>query len=233
MRRLLILGLAIAALGSTAIGQTANPALPAAADFSPRVTNAWFPLTPGTTLVYRGSKDGKAARDVFAVSRQTTVINGVRCAVVHDRLYLDGQLHERTTDWYAQDRQGNVWYFGEATAELDKNGRVKSTEGSFLAGRDGAQAGLFIPGKPRIGEGFRQEYYKGHAEDQFRVVSLAAKITTPFVTSTRALLTAETTPLEPGVVDHKYYVRGIGTVLEEAVKGGTERLVLVSVTHAR
>ena len=144
---------------------------------------------------------------------------------------MDGRLHERTTDWYAQDRQGNVWYFGEATAELDKNGHVMSTEGSFQAGRDGAQQGLFMPARPKIGDAFRQENYKGHAEDHFQVVSLASAVKVPYITSARALLTRETTPLEPGVVDHKYYVRGIGTVLEESVKGGTERLLLVAVRH--
>ena len=204
---------------------------PRPGDFVTRIDNPWFPLLPGTTLVYEGTRDGKAVRDVLTVTHETTLIRGVRCTVIHDRLYVRGRLYERTTDWYAQDKKGNVWYFGEATAELDKNGRVTSTEGSFRAGRDGAQQGLFMPANPKVGDAFRQEYYKGHAEDQFRVLSLAATVRVPYIASTRALLTKETTPLEPGVIDHKYYVRGIGTVLEESVKGGSERLLLVSVKH--
>jgi hypothetical protein len=231
MRRRLTLALAltIAALAAAALVTAQPSASPGPGDFATRIDNPWFPLLPGTTLVYRGTRNGKAARDVLTVTHETTVIRDVRCTVVHDRLYLGGRLVERTTDWYAQDKQGNVWYFGEATAELDRDGRVTSTEGSFQAGRDGAEQGLFMPARPKIGDAFRQEYYKGHAEDHFRVVSLAATVRVPYIASTRALLTKETTPLEPGVVDHKYYVRGIGTVLEETVKGGSERLLLVSV----
>ena len=201
----------------------------ATAGFAPRVDNPWFPLTPGTTFVYRGVKDGKAARDVFTVLHSTKMIQGVRCTSVSDRLYLAGQLEERTTDWYAQDRRGNVWYFGEATAELDRSGHVTSTEGSWLAGRNGARAGIYMPARPHVGQTGRQEYYKGHAEDHFAVVSVRARVSVPYVSSTRAVLTKEWTPLEPGTLDHKYYVRGIGTVKEVTVKGPLERDILVSV----
>jgi hypothetical protein len=201
----------------------------ATTSFAPRVDNPWFPLIPGTTFVYRGVKDGKAARDVFTVLHTTRTIQGVRCTSVSDRLYLAGRLEERTTDWYAQDRRGNVWYFGEATAELDRAGRVISTEGSWLAGRNGARAGIYITARPRVGQSGRQEYYKGHAQDHFAVVSVHARVSVPFVSTTRAVLTKEWTPLEPGTLDHKYYVRGIGTVKEVTVKGPVERDVLVSV----
>ena len=196
--------------------------------FVPRVTNAWFPLTPGTTYIYRGVKDGKSARDVVKVVHTTKTIQGVRCTSVSDRLYLAGRLEERTTDWYAQDRRGNVWYFGEATAELDRSGHVTTREGSWLAGRDGARAGIYITANPHVGQSGRQEYYKGHADDHFAVVSVSAHVSVPYVSSTRAVLTKEWTPLEPGTLDHKYYVRGIGTVKEVTVKGPVERDVLVS-----
>jgi hypothetical protein len=201
----------------------------ATAGFAPRVDNPWFPLSPGTTLVYRGVKDGKAARDVVKVLHTTKTIQGVRCTSVSDRLYLAGRLEERTTDWYAQDRRGNVWYFGEATAELDRSGHVTSTEGSWLAGRNGARAGIYIPARPHVGQTGRQEYYKGHAGDHFAVVSVRTRVSVPYISSTRAVLTKEWTPLEPGTLDHKYYVRGIGTVKEVTVKGSLERDVLVSV----
>src|SRR4051794_33302041 len=102
------------------------------------VTNPWFPLKPGTRMVYTGTKDGESSRDVVVVLHRTRTIQGVVCRAVSDRLYLDGVLEERTTDWYAEDRRtGDVWYFGESTAELDENGGVVSREGSWLAGRDG------------------------------------------------------------------------------------------------
>jgi hypothetical protein len=195
------------------------------------VTNPWFPLRPGTTLVYRGVKDGKVSRDVVHVTGKTRRIAGVVCTAVSDRLYLRGRLEERTTDWYAQDKAGSVWYFGEATAELDTHGKVTSREGSWLAGVHGAVAGVFMPAHPHVGFSARQEYYKGHAEDHFRVLSRSVRVDTPGASSSHALLTKEWTPLEPGVIDHKYYVRGIGTVLEQTVKGGDERNTLVSITR--
>ena len=144
-------------------------------------------------------------------------------------IFLSGRLEERTIDWYTQDRQGNVWYFGESTAELDKKGHVTSTEGTWQAGREGARPGIYMPAHPKVGQTGRQEYYKKHAEDHFQVVRLHANVRAPYVTSKNALLTKEWTPLEPGVIDHKFYVRGIGTVLEQTVKGGDERNALVSV----
>jgi hypothetical protein len=200
--------------------------------FSARVDNAWFPLSPGTTYVYHGVKDGQPSRDVFTVLHDTKTIDGAPCAVVEDRLYLKGRLHERTTDWYTQDKQGNVWYFGESTAELDNRGRVTSTEGTWQAGRNGAKPGIYMPARPTVGRSGRQEFYQGHAEDHFRVLSLHASVQVPYLASKRALLTREWTPLEPGVLDHKFYVRGIGNVLEQTVKGGIERNTLVSVRRS-
>jgi hypothetical protein len=215
-------------LGATATGAARSTAIDPT-NFVAHVTNPWFPLKPGTTYVYRGLKDGKQTRDVVTVTHRTRTIAGVHATEVHDRLYETGHLEERTSDWYAQDKQGNVWYFGEATAELDKNGRVTSREGSWLTGVDGAQAGIFIPGHPHVGDSARQEYYKGHAEDHFQVLSLTATVSVPYLASHKALLTKEWTPLEPDVLDHKYYVRGIGNVKEITVKGPLERNVLVAV----
>jgi hypothetical protein len=173
--------------------------------------------------MYEGIKDGKRSRDVFTVTHRTTTIQGAACVVVDDRLYLAGRLAERTSDYYSQDRAGNVWYFGEDTAELDANGHVKTTEGTWRAGVDGARAGILIPGNPHLGQTGLQEYYKGHAEDHYRVIGLLGK---------NALLTEETTPLEPGVVDHKLYVRGTGTALERTVKGGDELNELIALRRA-
>jgi hypothetical protein len=199
------------------------------ADFGPEVTNPWFPLTPGKILVYTGIKDGKKALDLFAPSRRTRLIDGVRTRVVQDRGYLDNLLEERTSDYYAQDRCGNVWYFGEDTAELDRHGHVVDTEGSWHAGVDGAQPGVFMQAHPQLGRRFRQEWYQGQAEDVFKVIDRSAAVTVPYGSFRHALRTAETTALEPNVLDNKYYVKGIGEVAELAVKGPREALRLVEI----
>ena len=228
LRRMMFVLGALFMLGTSGLTPSASGSAPSPGNFVARVDNPWFPLSPGTTFVYRGVKDGKSARDVVTVTHSTKRIQGVRCTAVADRLYLAGRLEERTTDWYAQDRRCNVWYFGEATAELDAKGRVTTTEGSWQSGRNGARAGIFMPAHPQVGQIGRQEYLKGHAEDYFQVLSLHAGVQTPYLSSRAALLTKEWTPLEPGVLDHKLYVRGIGDVLEQTVKGGDERLQLVS-----
>lgn len=201
---------------------------------SNRVDNPYFPLPRGRTLVYAGKEGGAPAQDLFTITRKTKVIAGVRAAVVHDRVIHSGHVTERTTDWYAQYKSGTVWYLGEATAELNSKGKVTSREGSFKAGQNGAKGGIFMPANPQVGQSFKQEDYKGHAEDRFKILSLAASVTTPGATSQQAMLTQETTPLEPGIVDHKYYVQGIGTVLEDTVQGvpvGSERLELVAIQN--
>ncbi len=210
--------------------QPGAPPRPPASEFSARVDNQWFPLRPGTRYVYVGVKDGRPSRDVVTVTHRTTTIAGVPCATVQDRLYVRGRLHERTTDWYSQDSRGNVWYFGEDTAELDRSGRVTSTSGSFRAGVDGAQPGIYITAHPRLGQSRRQEFYKGQAEDHFKVIGLFGTVTS--AGTKNALLTQEWTPLEPGTIDHKLYVRGIGTVFEQTEQGGDERNELVSVTRS-
>jgi hypothetical protein len=209
-------------------GSGAGPPKIDPANFVRNVDNRWFPLTPGTTYTYRGVKDGKRAKDVFAVTHETKKILGVTTTVIHDRLFLDGKLAEDTIDWYAQNKQGDVVYFGESTKALDSKGRLTDTEGSWKAGVDGAQAGIFMPAKPKVGQTFQQEFYKGHAEDHFRILSKRARVKVPAVSSHRAMKTKEWTPLEPGVIDNKYYVRGVGTVREAAAKGGDEHLELVS-----
>jgi hypothetical protein len=213
---------AAVAVGAPAAGAAKRLPTPKANHFghnSNMVTNTWFPLARGSVYVYDGQKDGKSARDVMTVTRKTKMIAGIRALPVADRLFLNGVLAERTTDWYAQDKKGTVWYLGEKTAELNAQGKVTSTEGSFLNGRDGAKGGIFMPAHPAVGQSFQQESFKGQAEDRFRILSMATSISTPAVSSQNAMLTQEKTPLEPGTVDHKYYVQGIGTVKEQQVAG--------------
>jgi len=216
----------LAALAAAALALGGGAA--ARGDYTARVTNPYFPLRPGMRWEYRGVKDGRPMHDVVTVTSRIERIGGVPCAVVQDRAYVDGVLRESTLDWYSQDSRGVVWYFGEATKELDRNGRVTSTEGSWRAGTGGARQGVFMPAHPRVGQAFEQEHYPGHAEDHFKVLSRTAMVAVPFGTFTRALMTREWTPLERGVIDRKWYVRGIGEVKEETVKGGDERAELVS-----
>lgn len=199
------------------------------ASFSPTVTNPLFPLVEGRALIYAGTKDGKQALEVVLATKRTKVVDGVRTRIVEDRLYLDGALEERTSDYYAQDRCGNVWYFGEDTATLDRRDRTVSREGSFHAGVDGAQPGVFMQAHPERGRTFRQEWFAGHAEDTFSVVSRSSRIAVPFGRFRRALRTTESTALEPGVLDAKYYARGVGEVSEASVRGPREVLRLVEI----
>ena len=200
------------AVGLSAIALLAGPA-----HVSPNVTNAWFPLKPGTVLRYSGTDEGVPVKDVFSVTSKTRRVAGGRARIVHDRVFKHGRVVEDTLDWYAQDAAGNVWYFGEATKELDANGRVTSREGSWEDGVHGARAGVFMPAHPRVGRSYRQEYYKGHAEDHFRIVSIQGS----------KMVTHEWTPLEPGVLDRKVYARGVGETSEDSLKGGAEHLHLV------
>jgi len=202
----------------------------AASDFVAEIDNPWFPLMKGRSWVSVGVKDGQKTVDTYTVTGQTKVIMGVTCSVIRDRLTSQGKVIEATWDWYAQDKQGNVWYMGEDTKEYDAAGNVTSTSGSWETGVDGAAAGIFMPAEPQVGMGGYQEYLKGEAVDQYKVISMTAAITVPYGAFKGCLETRETTALEPSVVDHKYYVKGIGQVAEVSVKGPKEASYLTKVT---
>jgi hypothetical protein len=221
--------LAAAALTATADGAIGAGDTRRGADIDPArfgrpIDNPWYPLRPGTRFVFRGVSGGRQTRDVVTVTRRTKMILGVRTVVVTDDVYAAGRLAERTSDWFTQDARGAVWYFGEASVELDSSGHVKTTEGSWEAGVNGAQPGIVMPAHPRVGQSFRQEYYAGHAEDHFAIESLSASVTTPYLSSRRAMRTREWSPLDPGVSERKYYVRSVGLVADVA-----DGSVLVSV----
>jgi hypothetical protein len=163
----------------------------------------------------------------MTVTHSTKQIMGVKCVVVDDRVLAHGNLTEKTFDWYAQDKNGNVWYFGENSKEY-KNGKV-STEASWEAGKDGAEPGVIMQAHPKVGRTYRQEYLKGVAEDMAKVLDLNGSVTVPYSSFNHVLVTKEWSPLEPGVVAHKYYAAGGGDVKEVAVKGPLETLELVDV----
>jgi hypothetical protein len=195
-------------------------------DFTTHIDNPWWPMRVGSRWIYRETDPtGANQRVVVTVTRRTKKIaNGIAARVVHDVVTEDGEFVEVTDDWYAQDRCGNIWYLGEATKEYE-NGKVVSTEGSFEAGVDGAQAGVIMPAKPRVGLSYRQEYYAGHAEDRAAVVSLGEQAEVPFghFKKGKVLMTRDLNPLEPKILEFKFYARGIGPVLAVGVSGGSDR----------
>jgi hypothetical protein len=151
---------------------------------------------------------------------------GIEAVVVVDQVFEDGELVEDTEDWFAQDAEGNVWYLGEETAEYE-DGEVVSTEGAWEAGVDGALPGIVMHADPQPGQAYRQEYDEGEAEDMAEVVRLDGTVSVPFGEFTDVVVIKEWTPLEPDVVEEKYYATGIGPVLEVTVVGGSERNELV------
>ena len=226
-------------VASTTTGNASLPAVaptvasaPHPADFTAPTSNPYFPLKPGTISRYRGTDEGERFRERLAVTHDTKIIQGVETTVVSDvTRRADGSLAEKTTDWYAADNDGNVWYFGERTATYDEQGHVESREGSWQAGRDGARAGTIMPADPHPTDAYRQEFRRGHAEDQAWIVQNHAAITTNYRHFDQVVRSFEWTRLEPKVVSLKLYAPGFGIVKEKDVAGGNEEFVLVSVTH--
>ena len=203
--------------------QAYNPQIDPAR-FVSGVGNEFFPLVPGTSYFYEEAGGGE--RVEVTVTDQTREIMGVTCTVVLSREHQGEELTEETWDWYAQDADGNVWYFGEQTRKY-KDGEMAGTRGSWEAGRDGALPGIIMPGQPQVGDSYRQEYYPGQAEDMGEVVRLNDVATVPEGNYTGVLVTRDWTPLEPGVEEHKYYAPGVGLILEVE---GEDRVELVRIS---
>jgi len=197
-------------------------------DFVAGVDNLYFPLPPGTTFIYEGRTPDGLERDTFSVTEDTRLIAGVRCVEVRDTVTRDGELIEDTLDWFAQDREGNVWYFGENAKQL-AGGLIVGVEGSWTAGVDGARPGIAMRARPGVGDFYRQEFTLGTAEDIGSVVSLTEAVTVPYGSFDACVETEDTTPLSPESVEHKFYAPGIGAVLELDPETG-ERLELVRIT---
>ena len=197
------------------------------ADFVRTVDNPYWPMAPGSRWVYRETDaEGNEQRIAVMVTARTKTILGIAATVVHDRVTEDGELVEDTHDWYAQDRWGGLWYLGEDTTEYE-NGKPASKHGSWEAGVDGAQAGLIIPPSPAVGMSYRQEHYAGEAEDRGRILSLDERIDVPAGSFEDVLMTRDTTPLEPDVLEHKFYARGVGPILALGLSGDVGREELV------
>ena len=211
-------------------GGTGLTNLPAASSFEPRSDNPYFPLIPGTIYHYETQTDEGLETDDFYVTHSTKVINGVTVRVIRDVVRLEGEVTEFTFDWFAQDDAGNVWYFGEDSRTIE-DGKVVSTEGSWMAGRDGAQPGIVMEAHPQVGDKYQEENAPGVAQDRAEVLSLTESVQVPFGSFTNCLKTRNTTPLEPDVIEEKYYCLGVGSVkeIDVAPDPGTTRLI--SITH--
>jgi hypothetical protein len=227
-----VVGGLVAALAATAAA--AAPPLPQGsepvnlnpAEFTTRIDNPYWPMTPGTRWVYREVDGSERLRVEVKVTNRTRLIaNGIEARVVRDVVTDKGVPVEVTDDWYAQDSAGNVWYLGEDTAEYNKHGKVVSHAGSFEAGVDGAQPGVIMPANPVDGMTYRQEYYAGHAEDRAEVLSLDEQVQVKFghFTQGQVLMTKDINPLEPRVLEHKFYAKGIGPVLTLDISGASGR----------
>lgn len=196
-------------------------------EFSPVITNLHLPFVPGTTLRYAGeTEDGLEEVEVYVTS-DIRVVMGVSCRVVRDREYLDGELVEETFDWYAQDDEGNVWYFGEDSTEYE-DGVAVSTEGSWEAGVDGAFPGIAMLASPRPGDSYRMEFRPGEAEDMSEVLALEVPVQLESGAEYDCLNNREWNPLEPDSDELKYFAPGIGLVLEMD-PDGEEPIQLVAI----
>ena len=199
------------------------------AEFTAEIDNPYWPMSVGSRWVYSETdSEGAEQRVVVTVTDRTKEIaNGIEARVVHDEVTEDGVPTEVTDDWYAQDAEGNLWYMGEDTTEYE-NGKPASTSGSFEAGVDGAQPGIIMPADPEVGQAYRQEYYEGEAEDEGAIVKVDAQAEVPFGHFAPVVMTQDTNPLEPKVLEFKFYAEGVGPVLADSVSGGSDREELLS-----
>jgi len=200
------------------------------AAFTTAVVNPYRPLRPGTRWVYEGKTEDGLERKVVEVTDDTRVVMGVRCLVVRDVVTLDGQLYEDTVDWFAQDRDGAVWNFGEETRKKTDDGSF-TLAGSWEAGVNGALPGIVMPARPASGETFRQEYLPGEAEDMGRILRVDDARRVRFGSFLGVVVIRDWSPLDPGAVEHKYYAPGIGLIREEAVEGDSYEMELVELTQ--
>src|SRR3954454_1978906 len=216
---------------ATALPRGTGPVRPDPAAFTVDIDNRYWPMRPGARWVYESvDADGTAQHvEVTVLDETNTGAAGIDARVVHDVVTQDGATAEDTRDFYAQDADGNIWYLGEQTSDSPP-GEPPSTEGSWEAGVDGAQPGVAVPADPRPGLAYRQEHLAGEAEDAAVVLSTDEQVQTPTGTYTGALLTRETTPLEPDVAELKFYVPGVGQLLTLQTSGGSEREALVEVS---
>lgn len=202
-----------------------------AADFVPAIDNRYLPFIPGSKWVYEATlEDGTVEHNEIEVLPETRNVNGVAATVVHDTVLVDGQLKEETFDWYAQDKDGNVWYLGEEVDNYE-NGQLVDHAGSWEWGKDGALPGIMMWADPsaHLNEEYYQEFYAGEAEDKGQVQSVTEKVSVPVGSYDNVVKTYDFSTADPDLKENKFYAAGIGVIQEINVTTG-ERVVLVEFT---
>jgi len=202
--------------------------LPGPLGWAKAVDHPYFPLHPGTRLMYKTRAGAHTGTDTVTVLHMTKTVMGITATIVRDRTYENGKLAEDSSDWYAQDAAGNVWYLGEDTKEY-REGKVVSTAGSWEAGKAGAQPGIMMWADPRPGRPYRQEFCYGIAEDVARVTNAGAWTIVAGTTYSPCVEIVNWSPLEPGVKEQKLYARGVGMVRMKVAEGANEEMELVRV----
>ena len=197
------------------------------AKFTTTIDNPYFPLKPGTTHILIGKRDGAPTRHRLEVTNQTKRVLGVDTVVIKDTVTSNHSLIEKTTDWYAQDTKGNVWYFGEQTAEY-ANGVVTNTQGSWEAGVDNALPGIIMPANPKPGPWYQQEYRPGIALDKGKILADNLTVTVNGKTYHNVIKEHDVNPLDPSLKEYKWFAPGIGTLKTIRSGGGhTETAAIV------
>jgi hypothetical protein len=212
---------------SASLPQGTKPVKLDPSQFTTNIDNKYWPMHPGNHWVYREVENGEAQRVDVTVTNRTKMLGGIEARVVHDRVSRNGETLENTYDWYAQDSHGNLWYLGEDTAEYE-NGKLKTKEGSWAYGVDGAEPGVVVPANPTQGMSYREEYYAGHAEDAAEVLNVGSQVQVPFGRFRGGMLTRNFSSIEPTVEEMKLYAKGVGPVMELLVSGGSGRTELLS-----
>jgi hypothetical protein len=195
------------------------------------IDNPYFPLKSETKFIFEGTTEDTPTSDEFVVKEETKTILGIKTRVIRDTAFEDGVLIEKTYDYFAQDDDGNVWYFGEDTAEYDPDGNVTSREGSWRAGVDGAEPGIVMEADPQVGDKYFQEQAGDIAQDQAKVLSVDESVCVPYGCFENVVETRDFTELEPDLVEHKYYAPNVGFIKSVMTQGGSEDSFLVKIVH--
>ena len=194
------------------------------------VDNPYYPLAPGARWEYDTATDEGSEHDVVEVTGGRYEVMGVSTVVVHDVVSVADRPVEDTLDYFAQDRAGAVWYFGESVRNYDDQGQLASSSGSWEAGVGGALPGVIMPADPTVGDAYRQEYQAGVAEDMGEILAVGEQVNVPFGAYAHVVVTRDWSPLEPDVIEQKYYAPGVGVVREDTVAGAQETSDLVAFT---
>lgn len=223
------LGAALAAATPAAAEEAYNPTINPA-DFSTKITNPWFTMPVGKKMYFESKTEDGFETTRIEITGKTRTVMGVETLEYWDRVYLDGKLKEETHDWIAQHKDGDIWYFGEDVDNYEK-GKLKDHHGSWIAGENGALPGIWVKADPKVGEAYKEEYYKGEAEDMAKIVSLDEAIETTLGSFKGCMKTENWTPLEPDVKEAKIYCKEVGGTALELNITDNEKDTLVKVEN--